>query len=358
MTKEIDGFVSDLPVGCITETDIYTDRNVLLCPRMTIIDKKILESLSQYKGKIHAVVSYEGTKTKVISPKDLIPEPDDSMGFEDSFKHYAVESLTSLYSNIDDVKTLTKGVVEIGHKVCYIIDHSKELSVNLSKLKVCDEYTYKHSVDVGTMAAILSKALGENEKFVNDMAIAGLLHDIGKEKIPTTIINKPAKLSPDEFSIIKTHTVHGYNILKESSYISEDMRQGILNHHENLDGTGYPRGLKGERIGKMARILAIVDVYDALVTKRSYKEGKTPAQSIEIMFTMSNKFDMDIFKKFLSVVNVYPNGSEVTLSNGHKATVIRQNKCYPLRPVIKINEDNTLIDLATDHRFLSTVIIS
>lgn len=360
MTKEIDGYVSDLPLGSITESDVYTDRGVLLCPKMTILDQKMLDSLAHYQGRIHVTVSYEGVEesSEEIIPEDFQPEEDSTIDFEDSFKQYAVESLSSLYTNLEDAEGLVSGVTDLGHQVCSIIDSAKELSINLSKLKVSDEYTYKHSVDVGTMAAVLATALGESKEFVNDIAVAGLLHDIGKERIPTTIINKPARLDEDEFSTMKKHPVHGYHILMDTDSISEEMRQGILNHHENMDGTGYPRGLKGDQIGKMAQIISIVDVYDALVTKRSYKEAKTPAQAIEIMFTMTNKFNMDYFKAFLSVVNVYPNGSTVTLSNGDKAVVLKQNKAYPLRPIIKSISERKVIDLATNHSYLATVIVA
>ena len=136
------------------------------------------------------------------------------------------------------------------------------------------------------------------------------------------------------------------------------MRKAILNHHENIDGTGYPRQLSGNEIGKMAQIISIVDVYDALVTKRPYKEAKSPAEAIEMMFAMSNKFNLDIFRTFLSVVNIYPNGSTVKLSNGQVATVLRQNKSYPLRPVIKITSIKTIVDLSIDKNYLSTVIVA
>lgn len=353
MTKEIDGFVTDLPDGCITETDIYTDLGVLLCPRMTIIDTSTREKLSNYKGRIHAVVSYT-PKEEAFS---TTPEEDTSISFEDSFKQYAAESLTSLYANVDDVDSLTSGIKEIGKEVYSVIGSSKDLLINLSNLKVSDEYTYKHSVDVGTMAAVLAKSIGESNRFVHDVTISGLLHDVGKEKIPSEVINKPAKLTPSEFEIIKTHPVQGYRLLMNTNDIAEDIRQGILNHHENVDGTGYPRGLIGADIGKMGQIISIVDVYDALVTKRPYKTAKSPAQAIEIMFTMSNKFNMDLFKAFLAVINAYPNGSEVLLSTGETAIVLKQNKSYPLRPVIKIKGTKKVINLASDLQYLSTVII-
>ncbi len=355
MTKEIDGYVSDLPKGCITETDIYTDKGVLLCPKMTVIDNNMLNKLSNYKGRIKVVVSY--AEPPVVDPNLELPDEDESITFDESFKTYAVETLKRIFSDVDDVVALTKGAAEIGEEVYAIIGNSKALCINLEKLKVSDEYTYKHSIDVGTMAAVLAKALGENEHFVRAVTVSGLLHDIGKEKIPSEVINKPARLTKDEYEMIKTHPVYGYKLLMDAELVSEEMRQAILNHHENLDGSGYPRGLTEEYIGKMAQILSIVDVYDALITERSYKSAKSPSQAIEIMFTMSNKFNMAYFKTFLSIINAFPNGTQVLLSTGEVAVVMRQNKSYPLRPVIKILDSQKVINLAHDLRYLSTVIL-
>lgn len=354
MTKEINGYVSDLPLGCITETDIYTDKGALLCQKMTVIDESMMEKFSNYHGRIHATISY-------IPDEPIFkihPDPDYAISFDEDFKKHAEETLKSIYKNVDDVKSLTQGAKEIGEQVYAIIEKSDELIVNLSKLKISDEYTYKHSIDVGTMAAVLAKYMGETDKFVHDIAIAGLLHDIGKEKIPPEIIRKPSKLTPEEYEVVKKHPLYAYHLLMDSKDLSENMLLGILNHHENIDGTGYPRGLRDKQIGKMAQILTIVDVYDALVTKRSYKEAKTPSQAIEIMFTMSNKFNLNYFKSFLDVIITYPNGSNVILSSGEIATVIKQNKSYPLRPVIQVRGCDHSIDLANDANYLSTVIMN
>lgn len=235
---------------------------------------------------------------------------------------------------------------------------ANEIGINLSKLKVSDEYTYKHSVDVGVMSATLAKHLGFDDSFIKDIAVAGLLHDLGKERVPTEILNKPAKLTDEEFSIMKLHPVHGYSILRDSKDLSEEIRRGILNHHENIDGSGYPRGLKDVEIGDMGKIIAITDVFDALVTARPYKAAKTPSQAIEIMFTMFTKFDVDYFRGFLDIINAYPNGSLIKLSNGELATVLKQNRSYPLRPVIQLDETGQIVDMANDQEYLCVTIVS
>ena len=349
MTKEINGYIADLPEGCITETDIFTEAGVLLCPKMTLIDEKLLHSLRAYKGKIHVTITYMNIST------DIQAEKDESIDFSESMKAYALENITTLCANIDNPQVITDNVTNMSDEISNVIHHSKSLGINLSKLKISDEYTYKHSVDVGTIAGLIAAEMGESERFIHDITMAGILHDIGKEKIPLEIINKPGKLNDVEFKIIKMHPVYGYQILSQCSDISEEIKQGVLNHHENIDSSGYPRNLNMNKIGKMGQILAIADVFDALATARPYKAAKTPAQSIEIMFGMMNKFNVSIFKTFLDIVTAYPNGSTVQLNGGRTGTVIRQNKSYPLRPVVQV--DNDIIDLSNDMRYLSTIIV-
>ena len=352
-TEEISGFISDLPLNCVLETDIYTDKGVLLCPRMTVVNERVLQSLNHYKGFICATITYQ---TEGEDEPEL--EKDDSFEFDSLVKNYIEDGIETLYNNLDDVDTVIKTTDSIATDVVGRINTSKELGINLAKLKVSDEYTYKHSVDVGTMAGLLARRLQMNDNFIKDITVAGFLHDIGKEKIPAEILNKPAKLTDEEFAIMKMHPVHAYQMLMNTSDITEEIRQGVLNHHENVDGTGYPRGLTDLQIGKMGKILTIVDVFDALVTVRPYKNAKTPAQAIEIMYTMSNKFDVEYFRAFLSIINAYPNGTYIKLSNGETALVLKQNKTYPLRPIVKIKETDEIVDLSTDENYLSAIIVN
>jgi len=357
MKKHINGYVTDLPAGCVTETDIYTDKGALLCPRMTVLNEKVLSSLSKYHGPIKATISIADDLPAEV--KNFIkPDLDASIYFNDSFKKYATETLSSMFADLDDTDSLIEGAYELGDKLCNIINQSESLYVNLAKLKISDEYTYRHCVDVATMAAVLAKSIGESEEFVRDIAVCGLLHDIGKEEIPTKILCKPSKLTTEEFEIIKSHPAHGYKLLMDNPKISEEIRQGILNHHENMDGTGYPRRLKGNKIGKMAQLITIVDVYDALITERPYKPSKTPATAIETMFTMSNKFNTDYFRSFMAILNAFPNGSKIVLNDGQTATVVRQNRSYPLRPVIKLEPTEVIVDLSSDKDYLTRIILN
>lgn len=354
MKESFCGLISKLPLGCIVENDIVSDNGQLLISSMTVIDEDILSKLSHYNTVIYTTIHCDnGEETeKEIETKDV------TISFDDSFKNYAVESIQTIYDNINKPDEIANNINKLSTELCTFIHNSDSLGINIAKLKVSDEYTYKHSVDVGTISAVIAAAMDMSEEAIHNIAVAGVLHDLGKEKIPLEIINKPARLTPEEFAIMKKHPVYGYQILRDAKEISEPIRQGVLNHHENFDGTGYPRGLKNTELHMIEKIIAVADVFDALVTARPYKTAKTPAQAIEIMFTMSNKFDINIFKSFLSVINAYPNGTNIKLSNGKEATVIAQNKSYPLRPIIRLNDTNEEINMSSDMEYLSVVIIN
>ncbi|WP_051198130.1 HD-GYP domain-containing protein [Butyrivibrio sp. MB2005] len=354
MKQRIFGHIEDLPDNCILESDLLTEQNVLLLPRMTVVTPELKKSVSNYRGFIS--ISVTTVDEEEISDSDV--EADESILFDEEFKRYAVESIINIYKNINEPDEIVDTVENLSSDLCSLVNSSVNLGVNLAKLKISDEYTYKHSVDVGTISAVIAANMDYDSDFVHGVSIAGILHDLGKEKIPSGILNKTSRLSAQEFNIMKMHPVYSYQIMREAKEIPEEIRQGMLNHHENKDGTGYPRKLVDKDIGDMAKIITIADVFDALVTERSYKRAMTPREAIEIMFTMSSKFDLNIFKAFLDIINVYPNGSEILLSNSEHAIVIKQNRSYPLRPIIKILETDEVVDLATDSHYLSVIITS
>lgn len=358
MVEERICYVSQLPLGGVILDDVYTNNGALLCRCNTVIDQSLIHRLSSYKNKIKVNIDVPDSNmddSEVDVVYELESEEDTSIAFSDTLKEYALDSVSAIYDNLDEPDTIVDAATQFSSNISDIVSNSESLSANLSSLKVSDEYTYKHSVDVGTLASILARRLNKPMSFVQDVGMAGILHDIGKSKIPDEILNKCGKLTDEEFNVMKQHPVHGYKMLTQCD-IKDEIKLGVLNHHENFDGTGYPRRLSSNDIGDMGKILAIVDVFDALVSKRVYKPEKTPAQALEIMFTMSNKFDLKYFRTFLSTVIAYPNGSFVDLSTGERCKVIKQNESFPLRPVV-CNEKNEMIDLSMDLKYLSAVIL-
>lgn len=205
-------------------------------------------------------------------------------------------------------------------------------------IKNHDDYTYKHSLNVAIICGLLGKWLENEEKVVQTFILTGLLHDIGKTQIPLDILNKPGKLSPAEFEVIKKHTILGYSLMQEATKaipLPKKILLGILLHHERCDGSGYPRGLIHNKIPLVARIIAIADIYDAMVSERCYKEAVSPFEVVKVLTQeMFNKLDPTICTVFLNNVRNYLVGNIVELSTGKTAEVVYVPDAN-LRPLVR-----------------------
>lgn len=234
--------------------------------------------------------------------------------------------------------------------------------VNMVNMKRYDDYTYSHSAMVGLIGTLIGTKLGMKSSDLRNLATCGLMHDIGKMDVPIEITNKPDFLTPEEMAIMRQHPTFAVERLRNVRSFNFLVIRGIGCHHEKYDGTGYPNGLTGENIPLYGRILALADVYDALTSKRAYRDSWTSDMAIEYMMGLAGThFDFNLLNVFLSVVAAYPLGTMVELSNGRSGVVVANTPGMTLRPTIRLlappGEQGTVLDLANDHACLNITVV-
>ena len=247
-------------------------------------------------------------------------------------------AVTSMFQEARMGKTVdTAGAQKLVEEITDSVSRNPSALISLARLKTADDYTYMHSVAVCALMVALSKQLKLDEKQTHSAGIAGLLHDLGKAMMPMDVLNKPGKLTDEEFAIIKKHPEEGYKLLKESNCTDSVAHDVVLHHHEKTDGSGYPKHLKDQEISLFAKMGAVCDVYDAITSNRPYKAGWDPAESLRKMAEWANgHFDPAIFQAFVKSLGIYPIGSLIKLNTGRLGIVIDQAEKSLLTPRIKV----------------------
>ena len=346
-------FTSELKEGMTTLSDTYSDSGKLIVPKDTILTNSIIQILIN-----NGVVFVEASDT-IEEPKedelnilsnaideDIIKEKPQYKKFE----HRYEKSIIEMESQINDIvyKNAPIDVDSMMHNTMNTLkalnDSPFSIFSMLSTMKNYDDSTFNHCLNVSLICNIFAGWLGLSEEDIKLVTACGLFHDIGKLLIPDKIIKKPGKLTPEEFEIIKTHPVKGYNLLKKNK-VDMHIQYAALMHHEKFDGSGYPIGLVGSQIDWCAQIVTIADIYEAMTANRVYRGALSP-------FKVINMFEEDGLKKynpkylltFLEhVVNSYMN-CKVKLTNGEEGDIVFINKVRLSKPMIK-TKDN-FIDLS------------
>lgn len=207
----------------------------------------------------------------------------------------------------------------------------------MSRIRDKDAYLLEHSVNVSILMSIFAKYLNMEESVIEQLATGALLHDIGKIQVPDAVLNKPGRLTDEEFVEMRKHVEYSRDILLQIEGISAISLDVAANHHERLDGKGYPASLSGEQISLYSRMIAIVDTYDAITAQRVYKSGQTSVKALKILLADSpNHFDPTLVKQFISAIGMYPPGTLVKLDSEKLALVLEHNPASLTCPVVKV----------------------
>ncbi|AWK50316.1 HD family phosphohydrolase [Clostridium beijerinckii] len=238
-------------------------------------------------------------------------------------------------------KQYFNSINEVAEDIVDNVLSNKHVLLSLVDIKSMDNYTYSHCVNVAVISIILGISLNLPKKKLTYLCIGALIHDIGKSFIPKEVLQKPGRLTPEEFEIIKCHSRYGYDFIKNFFDLSSHIKLIVLQHHERFDGLGYPNSLRGDKISYLARIVSIADVYDALTSDRPYKRAMCPSDALEyLMSNAGTLFDYDMINIFCRIVIPFPQGTIVSLSNGDIGIVEKTLPNFPLRPLVKIVKSN------------------
>jgi len=272
-------------------------------------------------------------------------------------QHIYTQTLHTAQRVMEAFKNTGEADIEAGSSAVEGIMASVTRNANallaISKLRSKDNYTFSHCINVATTAVIFAKHIGFEGAALKTVGLAGFFHDLGKMEIPLDILNSPRKLTAEEFAVMRGHPTIGYACLKKIPDLSDMVIRGALEHHERINGKGYPDGKKGDEIGSAGKILAIVDVYDALSSRRVYKDPMAPHSALGLLYGMRGEdFVPELVERFIQCVGIYPPGSLVQLNNDCLAVVSQVDPATPLRPQLILVRDpgghapaHTLIDL-------------
>lgn len=348
---EVGMYVSNLDASCLEHNFITTRFPV----KNEEIIQKILKTgiqnvyIDTSKGKdtqdayTAAEVSEQLEQKKLKIAESVKPlEPQVSVREEiDRARGIFKEAHTIMQSLMGDIRLGKQVEVErvqpISVELVESVFRNKDALVSLSRIKDKDHYTFMHSVSVAGLMITFSRAMGYDMDLIKEISIGGMLHDVGKMMTPNNVLNKPGSLTDDEFKVMKHHVVYSRELLEGKPGITQAALDVAAMHHERIDGTGYPLGLKGDEISEVGQMSTIVDVYDALTSVRVYKSAWEPNLALKKLLEWSDHhFNPELVKKYISCLGIYPIGTLVELDSGNVAIVIEQGENSLINPIVRI----------------------
>jgi len=357
----------DLKPGMMTAEDVYSYNNQMILPKDTILTDKMITRLEFYSVlAIRVTGSPDDSEDEIVNEIDevkneVIPEISENSSYSQKiraskqFKEFEKSYIENANNFRSELFSIAKGNTKLDAKhilrnIDSLIDDTMttySLFDMLHNMRQYDDMTYMHCMNVSLICNISARWLGYAKEDIEKLTLCGLLHDIGKIMVPENIMNKPDKLTPAEYNIVKTHTLQGYKILKDLD-IDNDIKECALMHHERCDGSGYPLGLPSDRINPYAKIVAIADVYDAMTAARLYRGPLCPFRVIGIFESEGlQKYDSKYILTFLEHIGETYLNNRVRLNNGVEGTVVFINKNSIAKPMIQCGSE--FVDLSKEN---------
>jgi HD-GYP domain-containing protein (c-di-GMP phosphodiesterase class II) len=325
----------------------------------TVLSERYQQALTE-QG-IHAVW-VEDELSAGIEPEELMPE---AVRTETAARvHEALESARDAFATeqplpVDTLRDLSAVVARLATSIA----DNPGAALAISDLAAADAYTHRHSVNVTALGLVIARALWRRDGWLDyrgrrrydrlderlsHIGLGLLLHDIGKMAVPGEVLNKPGPLDEEEWEIMRTHPEAGVALLDTSS-VSPLVTTVIRDHHERVDGSGYPRGLAGDAIHQFSRIAAVADVYDAITSERPYKAAAPPRAGVDVIVAGSGRaFDPEVVATFRRVVFPHPVGTEVQLLDGRSGVVVRVDPENADAPIVRLPDDGGHVEVAVD----------
>lgn len=333
--------IKKLKEGMITAQSIYNPLGASYLTKGVELNPNYIERLKK--------AGFDGVTVTSMDPKLKLAPPDDIV--QEKTRIFAIHGVATAFENVakqgsfdpEPLNNISETIL------CDLIAKQKNL-VQLTDIRLHDTYTFAHSVNVAILAALLGLLLKLKQKDLLQLTLGGLLHDIGKISIPNEVLTKPGQLSEDEWDLMQGHPEAGKRRIKKL-FPNDIMLSTIaLQHHEHIDGSGYPKHLQGDQIHRYARIVAIADVYDALTSERPYKRAYTPSVAYRMMATCSpGHFDLGLLKLFFNNVAIYPVGTIIKIKKGY--AIVKSVKFgHTLTPLVCVfaDREGKLLDSTYD----------
>ncbi len=349
---------------------LFNDKNQVLLRKNTKLHTRIIDRIknlgfqSLYVKNDAEEALIEEELKDIISPeirrKAIFDTKD---GFERFYSQLNKQKQQLVYG--DSGEALIKTIDAVSENLIDEIMSSSDLKISLMDIKSESNYLYEHAINTAVLAITLSVKIGLNMTDIRNVAIGALMLNLGYKDIAPEVYNHHLPLNEDQWRIIKTHPRAGFDILSNNTQVNGHIKTIVLQHHERLNGSGYPHGLNAEEINPLAKIVMIADVYDAMTSDQKYRCAYPHNEVVEyIMANAGILFDFDLANAFSRCIVPYPAGAYVLLSNGAKAVVLKNHAAHPLRPVVRLFKHGLLdgspeghVDLMTRHNLTIQKII-